>query len=606
MDLIKFSMANIIEIAHKVRLCYPIALLCLICFNVSAQKVDLNIEASPDDPTEWNLAQMSIDSLKAYTLVDSLHQAWLAEGYLNAAIDTLMFGDENAALARIYRGYKYDQFNLQLDTEASNWLQEAGLHRMKWIRGTYDHQHVRNVMDKLIQYFENNGYPFASVRLDSVTTHQGEISARLDIDPSKYVTFDTIDIVGTAEVSQSFMSRYLDIRKGQPYSLKKVLATKQKITSLPYCKLDADPRISFINGKAVLRLEMLKKQASVFDFIIGVLPNSEDGQQKFTITGEFTGDLQNELGYGERIYAKYQRLRPETQELDLKFNMPYISDWPFGIDADFGLFRNSSSFLDLNAKLGTQYLFSGLNYLDLSWYFSSSRLVEVDTNAILASKRLPTQLDVNYTGGGVGVGIDAVDYRYNPTKGYQLKFNAKAGIKTIIPNESIKGISENGVDFSMAYDTVRLKTFQTELHAEAAYYIPVQSWAAIKTEVRSAYKYNEAKLYDNELFRIGGNKLMRGFDEQSIWGDFYAVSTAEFRVLLDQNSFLSFPFIDYGYAHTLKENELHWEHLLGFGLGLNFGTPAGLFNVSFAMGRRADIPFDFNAAKIHFGYVSLF
>ena len=35
-------------------------------------------------------------------------------------------------------------------------------------------------------------------------------------------------------------------------------------------------------------------------------------------------------------------------------------------------------------------------------------------------------------------------------------------------------------------------------------------------------------------------------------------------------------------------------------------TGAGIFNVSFAIGKRDDVPVDFSAAKIHFGYVSLF
>jgi len=113
-------------------------------------------------------------------------------------------------------------------------------------------------------------------------------------------------------------------------------------------------------------------------------------------------------------------------------------------------------------------------------------------------------------------------------------------------------------------------------------------------------------LFDNELFRIGGNRLLRGFDEQSILTDFYAIATAEFRVILDQNSFLSFPFIDYGRVNSLRDGNRSWENTIGAGIGLNFATGAGIFNVSFAIGRRDDVPVDFSNAKIHFGYVSLF
>ena len=477
---------------------------------------------------------------------------------------------------------------------------------IRWMGNTYSHERVRDVMDRILIYLENNGYPFATVKLDSTGINKGSITTKLVVDRKKLVLMDTLAITGDANVSDLFIRRYLDIKAGDPYSLEKILVTKKKISDLPYCRLKSDPIVSFVNRKAVLKFELLKQQASAFDFIIGVLPSNMNGQREFIITGEFKGDLHNELGYGERIYAKFERLKPETQELELKFNLPYLGNLPFGIDTDFGLYRGSTNFLELKSKLGLQYLFSGLDYIDASWYFNSLRLIEIDTVSLIANRRLPSQLDVNYTGGGVGVSIEDVDYRFNPGKGWRGALNSTLGIKSIVANNTIQSISEGSLDFAEAYDTLELNSFQAELYAQIEYYKPIGTWATVKTSVKSAYKYNQERLYDNELFRIGGNRLLRGFDEQSILTDLYAVATVEFRVVLDQNSFLSFPFIDYGRVHSLREGEKSWENTFGTGFGLNFATGAGIFNVSFAIGKRADIPVDFSATKIHFGYVSLF
>jgi len=46
--------------------------------------------------------------------------------------------------------------------------------------------------------------------------------------------------------------------------------------------------------------------------------------------------------------------------------------------------------------------------------------------------------------------------------------------------------------------------------------------------------------------------------------------------------------------------------VLGLGMGLNIGTSAGVFNVSFAAGKQGDAALDFSRMKIHFGYVNLF
>lgn len=604
-------MTNIIQIAQRSSrdLIRMYKFLCLYVFMgismmVNAQKQHL-LTIERETPSEVKVDVVAIDSIRLRFYTDSLVNAWKSEGYLNADVDDINANSANS-VARIYQGYKYDELELKLDPKTQNLLQEAGMANVRWMGDIYSHQRVRDAMDKILVYLENNGYPFATVKMDSIQINQGSISSKLLVNKKNLVLMDTLAITGDANVSSVFLQRYLDIKPGDPYNLERILDVKRKVRSLPYCKLKSDPIISFVNTKALLRLEIVKQEASVFDFIIGVLPNNTNGQREFIITGEFKGDLYNELGYGERIFAQFERLRPETQELELKFNMPYIGSWPFGIDTDFGLYRSSTNFLDLKSKIGLQYLFSGLNYIDASWYFNSSRLIEIDTNSLVSQQKLPSQLDVNYTGGGVGLSIEKVDYRFNPGRGWRGSINSTVGIKSIVPNNTIQSISEANIDFENAYDTLNLSTFQAELHASIEYYKPVGTWATLKTSIQSAYKYNQEQLYDNELFRIGGNRLLRGFDEQSILTDLYAVATAEFRVILDQNSFLSFPFVDFGRVHSLKNGVKSWENTLGAGIGLNFATGAGIFNISFAIGKRDDVPVDFSAAKIHFGYVSLF
>jgi hemolysin activation/secretion protein len=111
---------------------------------------------------------------------------------------------------------------------------------------------------------------------------------------------------------------------------------------------------------------------------------------------------------------------------------------------------------------------------------------------------------------------------------------------------------------------------------------------------------------ENELYRIGGNRLLRGFDELSILTDYYAVLTSEFRLLLNTDSYLSFPFIDFSRMRTFVEGEPIIDNAYGIGLGLNFSTKSGIFNISFAAGSRLQNPIDFNNTKVHFGYVNLF
>jgi hypothetical protein len=45
---------------------------------------------------------------------------------------------------------------------------------------------------------------------------------------------------------------------------------------------------------------------------------------------------------------------------------------------------------------------------------------------------------------------------------------------------------------------------------------------------------------------------------------------------------------------------------IGTGVGMAFDTKAGIFNMSFAVGKQGSAPFDFHDTKIHLGYVSFF
>jgi len=117
--------------------------------------------------------------------------------------------------------------------------------------------------------------------------------------------------------------------------------------------------------------------------------------------------------------------------------------------------------------------------------------------------------------------------------------------------------------------------------------------------------YNSPTTYRNELFRIGGYKLLRGFDEESILAAQYAVCTLEYRYLIGLNSFL-FTFVDAGWAKNNVPGYNLNSSFLGLGLGLAFETKAGIFNISYAMGKRDNTNLNFHDAKIHLGYVSFF
>jgi outer membrane protein assembly factor BamA len=114
-----------------------------------------------------------------------------------------------------------------------------------------------------------------------------------------------------------------------------------------------------------------------------------------------------------------------------------------------------------------------------------------------------------------------------------------------------------------------------------------------------------SNIFRNELFQIGGYRLLRGFDEASQFLSQYAIGTAEYRYLIGENSYFNV-FSDGGWGKDAGTGVNRSFAYLSAGLGLAFETKVGLFNLAWAVGSRNDIPFNLRQSKIHFGFISYF
>jgi hypothetical protein len=308
--------------------------------------------------------------------------------------------------------------------------------------------------------------------------------------------------------------------------------------------------------------------------------------------------------------VNWQQLQPQSPRLNLGFNQPYIFNSLFGIDFTFDLLKRDSSYLQLNGIIGIQYILSANQSGKIFYQNERSYLLSggVDTNNILITKKLPPNIDIG--SGNFGINYDFVNtnYRPNPRNGNELEITLTAGIKKITKNNDIinlKNPSDPTFNFNSLYDSVKLKSYRLRLITAAAHYTPLGKSSTLKTALNIGW-YQSPQTFQNELFQIGGYKLLRGFDEESIYANQYAVFTAEYRYLIGVNSNF-FGFTDVGFTRT-KFNTIEYSHnFISAGLGLAFETKFGLLNLSYAIGKRNDIKFDIrNASKIHFGYINYF
>jgi outer membrane protein assembly factor BamA len=533
-----------------------------------------------------------------------------AKGYLAASVDSVSYG-QNSATVWLYLGQVWRWASINVTTDkvdpallaAVNWNPRTFSHRL------LDFRQLQTRQQLMLDYLENNGYPFAKISLDSIALRDpGEVSAVLKVDKGLLYKVDSIRVYGTAKISNEFLQRYLNIANGSLYRKDRLEAISKKILELPYVQEQQAWNLTMLGGGSVVNLYLKPKKSSQINALIGFLPSSDPTLgNKILVTGEATIALKNALGNGESIGLNWQQLQAGSPRLNLAFNQPYLFHSPFGLNATFDLYKQDSSYVNINLMAGAQYSLSSNQNGTVFIQEAISNLLNIDTLAIIASRTLPQTADINAVSFGMTYDFNNTNYRFNPRKGNELSFLGTAGTRTIRENALIaqlKDPNDTAFNFASLYDTVKLHSYEFLVKLAAAHYFPLTRASTLKLGVNGGV-FSSPHTYRNELFLIGGYRLLRGFDEQSILASQYAVGTLEYRYLVGLNSFL-FTFLDVGWAKNDVPGYNLNNTFIGSGLGMAFETKAGIFNISYALGKRDDAKFNFHDAKIHLGYVSFF
>lgn len=458
------------------------------------------------------------------------------------------------------------------------------------------------VSQKLLDYFENAGYPFASIKLDSISLSGNNIDAALNIDRGFTYRFDSVRLYGSAKISRNFIHHYLNIDRSSPYNKKKLEKINQRLLELPYLEQAQPWDITMLNTGSLVNLYLKPKKSNQVNVLAGFLPGNQQLGGKLLLTVDANLQLQNAFGSGERVALVWQQIQPKSPRLHLQYTQPYMFNSSFGVDFLFDLYKKDSTFLNINGQLGLVYMISPNKTARVSLQTFRTHVLQVDTFQVKMTRRLPDIADVSSFNLGFDYDVSNTDYKFNPRKGNEFSFMSAIGNKTIRKSNAVTEIFDSSFDFNALYDTVKLKAYQLRLRLKAAQYFKTGRQTVLKTAVDAGW-YQSPAYYRNELFLIGGYRLLRGFDEESIYANKYIVGTIEYRFLLGLNSNF-FIFSDVGYSNNIIVQQSN--SYIGAGLGLSFQTKGGIFNISYAAGKRNDVDFNIKQSKIHFGFASIF
>jgi outer membrane protein assembly factor BamA len=526
------------------------------------------------------------------------------QGYLMAQ-DSAVFGSADSLQVLIQLGNIVVVKSIKNGNVPLEWMGNMSNKYAIAQKRAYKPREITAWMKQILANAENNGYPFASISLDSVSVDTLGISATLNMQKNALFYFDSIDFGGTARISKKFLQQYANFKPGMPYQEELIKNIDSRLSELPYVQVVRPMGIYFYGNKAKPYVYINQRKASSFDGVIGFAPNSSLNN-KLVLTGDLNLKLLNLMGTGKNLELSYRGYLNNSQDLQIKFLWPYFLKTRFAIDYAFKLAKFDTTWLELYQDIGLQYRLSGNNYVKIYVQIQQISSLYTDTQFVLLNQRLPSNHSVNNILYGLALRKSGLDYYFNPRKGYLLELEGGAGTRTLVESSSIAQLKINGGNgetYSI-YDSIDLKSVQYKFMGNGSYYQTLYKNFVLHTQLRGGLIANQ-NLFLSELFRIGGLKTLKGFDEQSIFADKFIIANIELKYLFQQNSGFVLFWNGAWYQNSVPQvtiSDKPW----GLGAGLNLETGAGIFSLYYAVGKQMGNPIEFQRAKVHFGLVNFF
>ncbi|MBV6641677.1 MAG: hypothetical protein KI791_13210, partial [Cyclobacteriaceae bacterium] len=445
-------------------------------------------------------------------------------------------------------------------------------------RGRYSRQ--------ILNDFITKGYPFAQLHWEEIRQDsKNRIHARLKIDPGPFIVNDTVVILNPIKTKRHFIQQSVHLELGKPFNENSYQNIGNKLQQLDFLELAAPPDIAFSGGRATAYLRLKEEESSSFEGIIGLLPN-QTSNGGMLVTGYLDLDLGNLFYSGKQLQLNWQQFAAQSQQLSVGYSHPYLFGSDVMVGGSFNLIKQDTTFItrDIKIEVGT-FLFGKSLRFDGAYSRSSGSLITPNI------ERVSSQTFADYS----------IDY-YSTRLSRQVRTNTFSNYWAFDVESTIgkKTIENNAALPASYYDTLNTVSTVYRLKAKLNWQQILLGQTALFLEYSMGLLEN-TQILRNELYRVGGLRSLRGFNENFFFSQNYFLSRLELRQYFEQRSFL-FLFYDQMIFQAFDQ----WSTPLGLGTGLSLNTNNGLFSFAFALGSSKEIPFDINNTKIHLGYTSRF
>lgn len=523
-----------------------------------------------------------------------------------------LFGQENQAYYRWNsqtNGYDFDfygkepnlvfdsliqagYYTLQVDSIINQkiYINKGKNYKTIWVKNQelfksdayFPTNNLDSIIDNYISTNNTKGYTFSNVKILPRGYQNNEQRIELILNLGEQRKIDDVKTVGYTNLSKGYIKHSLGLKKKKIYNDESLIYASNVLRNTNYISEIQAPQTLFRPDSTIVYLYPQKLKSNIFDGIIG-FGNDETG--KFRLNGNVLLELNNAFNGLEQIRLNWIATANKNMTLDFRVRLPYLFKSPIGSETQLKIFKQDSIFVNMDLNQRLFYQINPHSSLGGNITYTSS-------NFLLDNQSFAANYD-DYTKIGLGISYDF--FQNHPFILMEGKSSLKVFASTITRQEK---------NYSLTQDFTNEKSNQYEIGLSTYRIFNLYKKHYIKTSANFRGLFDKNESYsENELYRIGGFESIRGFNEESILANLYGIGSLEYRFLPNEGFYISL-FGDYAFIDNKRIN-LN-THFISFGTGLSFLTKLGIFNLSYAVGKTENSPFDFKDSKVHFGILSQF
>ena len=503
------------------------------------------------------------DSAALYNEIYKVQKKLKKNGYFLITIDSVLHEDKKY-IAYLHLNQKIDSVNLKYKNAPALIIQKYNFKNNIL-------QIPINLLEKILNEISSSqklkGNAFSKINLYNFEIKNKTLFADINFTPSKKRKIDKVIFKGYENFPQSFIKNHLNINTNSVFNKKKLQEISQLSQALDFASEIKPPETLFTQDSTFVYIYLKKIKGNSFNGLIN-FTSQENGKLKFN--GHLDLKFKNILNKGENLNLLWNSFGDERQEFSIAAKTPYVFNSKISTEVAFSIYKQDSTFLNTTLNSNLNYKIKNNANLYASFSSENSENILNDlTNNISTYKNY-------FLGFGYEYKVAKNDVFKNNL--YYLNINPSFGERR----------TTNGA-FKQIKITTTFSYLFTLKRKQSIY---------LKNKIGVL---NSANYLNNELFRIGGNNSMRGFNEQSIFVKNYLLQNIEYRYLTSKNSYL-YTITDLALISTPSSKE----RLYSFGLGYLFNTNNSQINISSAIGTNSKNPINTKDIQLFVNWTNFF